>query len=57
MPKLAAFLKAEAGAAAAEYVLILAVIGTATVTAITAFGSDLSDALNRAVTALSNLSF
>ncbi|QUD88586.1 Flp family type IVb pilin [Phenylobacterium montanum] len=57
MPKVIAFLNAESGAAAAEYVLILAVLGAATVAAVTNFGGDLSDALNRAAATLSNFSF
>jgi pilus assembly protein Flp/PilA len=48
MSKFNAFLKDESGAAAAEYVLILAIIGAAIATAATTFGGTIVNALQRA---------
>ena len=48
MSKFVAFLKDESGASAAEYVLILALIGTGIALAATNFGDSLGDALDRA---------
>jgi len=48
MSKFVAFLNDESGAAAAEYVLILAIIGSAIATAAVAFGTTIADALGRA---------
>jgi pilus assembly protein Flp/PilA len=52
MDKISAFLKEESGAAAAEYVLILAIIGGALATAAVTFGASISDALTTAATYL-----
>lgn len=52
MDKFSVFLNDEAGASAAEYVLILAIIGTALYAAIGTFGTALSSALGRAGTAI-----
>ena len=48
MSKFVAFLKDESGASAAEYVLILAIIGSGIALAATNFGDSLGDALDRA---------
>ncbi len=45
MSKIVSFLKDESGAAAAEYVLIIAVMGTAIAAGAAAFGGQLSTAL------------
>lgn len=50
MTKFTAFLRDETGASAAEYVLILTIIGTVLATAITGFSSALSGALGAAAT-------
>jgi pilus assembly protein Flp/PilA len=52
MSKFVAFLNDESGASAAEYVLILAIIGSAIVAAMTAFGQSIATALGNAGTAL-----
>ncbi|QUD88587.1 Flp family type IVb pilin [Phenylobacterium montanum] len=57
MSKMASFLKDESGAAAAEYVLILAILGSAIVVAITKFGNTIATALNNAGTAISAVNF
>jgi pilus assembly protein Flp/PilA len=57
MSKIVSFLKDESGASAAEYVLILAIIGGGIVAAATAFGGSISTALGKAGTALTNLTF
>lgn len=49
MSKITAFLKDESGAAAAEYVLILAIVGTAIAGAAILLGDAISNAINRAV--------
>lgn len=46
------FLKDESGAAAAEYVLILAIVGAAVAVGALAFGGKLSDALSTIGTSL-----
>jgi pilus assembly protein Flp/PilA len=45
MTKLVAFMRDESGASAAEYVLILAVIGSAVAVAAATFGSAIGTAL------------
>ena len=50
MTKFASFLNDESGASAAEYVLILAVIGSAIVVAAALLGSSISNALSKAST-------
>ena len=52
MSKFVAFLSDESGASAAEYVLILAIIGTAIAAAVTALGGAISTALHSASTAI-----
>jgi pilus assembly protein Flp/PilA len=46
------FLKDESGAAAAEYVLIIGVMGVAIAAGATVFGGDLKDALTNIGTAI-----
>ncbi len=48
MSKFVAFLKDESGASAAEYVLILAIIGSAIAASALAFGGAISQALTDA---------
>jgi pilus assembly protein Flp/PilA len=57
MTKFAAFLRDESGASAAEYVLILAIIGGGIVAAAMAFGTSISTALGNAGDALETLTF
>jgi pilus assembly protein Flp/PilA len=57
MSKIASFLRDESGASAAEYVLILAIIGGGIVAAATAFGGSISTALGNAGDAMETLSF
>jgi pilus assembly protein Flp/PilA len=48
MSKFVAFLNDESGASAAEYVLILAIIGSAIVAAASALGTNIGTALQNA---------
>lgn len=57
MSKIVSFLKDESGASAAEYVLILAIIGGGIVAAATAFGGSISTALGNAGAALEGMTF
>lgn len=57
MTKFASFLRDESGASAAEYVLILAIIGGGIVAAATAFGGSISIALGKAGAAMETLPF
>jgi pilus assembly protein Flp/PilA len=57
MTKFNAFMSDESGAAAAEYVLILAIIGTAIAAAVGTFGQSIATALGKAGDALTNLNF
>ena len=50
MTKLVSFLNDESGASAAEYVLILAVIGSAIVAGAILLGGSISNALSKAST-------
>jgi pilus assembly protein Flp/PilA len=50
MTKFASFLNDESGASAAEYVLILAVSGSASVVGAALLGSSISNALSKAST-------
>jgi pilus assembly protein Flp/PilA len=52
-----AFLSDESGASAAEYVLILAIIGTAIAASVTAFGAAIGAALDKASLAIGSLKF
>ena len=54
MNKFAAFLRDESGASAAEYVLILAIIGSGLAAGMLAFGNSISTALGTAATNLTN---
>ena len=53
----ASYLHDESGAVAAEYALILTIIGTAIFVGITTLGSDISSALNNAGIAVSNFTY
>jgi pilus assembly protein Flp/PilA len=57
MTKFAAFLRDESGASAAEYVLILTIIGTTIAAGITIFGTALHDALERAAGKIDSYNF
>lgn len=57
MSKLVAFLNDETGASAAEYVLILAIIGSAIAASALAFGNAIGGALNKASTAISGYTY
>lgn len=50
-----AFLRDESGAAAAEYVLILAIVGTAIAGAAVLLGEAISNAMGRAVTEINGV--
>lgn len=50
------FLRDESGASAAEYALILAIVGAGIAVAAAALGGAISGALNSATTAISNAS-
>jgi pilus assembly protein Flp/PilA len=52
MNKIVAFLKDESGASAAEYAIILAIIGVGIVLALGGLKDAISDAISNAVTAL-----
>ena len=54
MTKLVALLKDESGASAAEYALILAIIGGAIALASIALGSAISTSINSAADCISN---
>jgi pilus assembly protein Flp/PilA len=51
------FLSDESGAAAAEYALILAIIGAGIATAAIALGNSISTALHTAATAISSYTY
>lgn len=53
MSKLVTFLKEENGASAAEYALILAIVGAGIAAAALALGTSISTALNAAGTCIS----
>ena len=57
MSRFKAFLRDESGASAAEYVLILAIIGTTIAVSVTAFGNALGTALGAASTAIAALKY
>jgi pilus assembly protein Flp/PilA len=52
MSKLVSFLKDESGASAAEYALILALVGVAIAVAATALGTAITGAINKATAAI-----
>jgi pilus assembly protein Flp/PilA len=51
------FLRDESGAAAAEYALILTIIGTTLLVAVGTLGNDIGTALNNAGTAITGYSY
>lgn len=55
MSKFTSFLVDESGASAAEYVLILAILGSAIAAAMVLFGGAISTALNEAGKGLTDL--
>lgn len=57
MSKFVAFLKDESGASAAEYVLILAIIGSAIAGSAVLFGASVGGALDRAGDVIEGISF
>jgi pilus assembly protein Flp/PilA len=57
MSKFVAFMRDESGASAAEYVLILAILGSAIALAMTTFGGSISTALGKAGAAIGKVSF
>jgi len=57
MTNFSAFLRDESGASAAEYVLILTIIGTALFAAIGVFGTALSTALGKAGTSIGKFTY
>jgi len=57
MNKIVAFLKDESGASAAEYVLILAIIGSGVALAMGTFGQAIADALKSAGDGLKGVDF
>ena len=57
MTKFVAFMRDESGASAAEYVLILAILGSAIVLAMTTFGGSISTALGKAGSKLTSMTF
>lgn len=57
MNKFSAFLRDESGASAAEYVLILTIIGTVLVTAVTSLRTAIGGALTAAATAITGYSY
>ena len=54
MSKISAFLKGEDGASAAEYALILAIVGAAIAAAAIFLGSTIAAAVNSAATCISS---
>jgi pilus assembly protein Flp/PilA len=57
MSKFVSFLNDESGASAAEYVLILAIIGSAIAASALAFGGAIATALNNASTAVAGYTY
>ena len=57
MTKFVAFMRDESGASAAEYVLILAILGSAIAAAMVTFGGSISTALGKAGTKLTDMTF
>ena len=54
---ISSYLSDESGAAAAEYALILTIIGSALALGVTALGNDISTALKAAGTAISSYNY
>jgi pilus assembly protein Flp/PilA len=57
MSKFLSFGKDESGAAAAEYALILAIVGAGIAAAAVLLGNDIANAITGAATAISGLTF
>jgi pilus assembly protein Flp/PilA len=57
MTKFASFLRDESGASAAEYVLILTIIGTTLAAAVLTFGSAMAGALGKATATINGYTF
>jgi pilus assembly protein Flp/PilA len=57
MTKLVAFMRDESGASAAEYVLILAVVGSAVALAAATLGTAIGDAMNLVSSFLGTITF
>jgi pilus assembly protein Flp/PilA len=57
MTKFVSFMQDESGASAAEYVLILAIIGSAIAVSVTAFGNAIGAALDKAASSINALTF
>lgn len=57
MSKFVAFLNDESGASAAEYVLILPIIGTAIAASMTLFGGAIAGALDKASASINALKY
>jgi pilus assembly protein Flp/PilA len=57
MRSILSFLRDETGAAAAEYALILAIVGAGLATAAVALGTDIATALSYAGSAISGTNF
>jgi pilus assembly protein Flp/PilA len=56
MSKIVSFLKDESGASAAEYALILAIVGIGIVTAATALKGEIGGAMNRTAAVIATAS-
>ena len=54
MSKVLSYLREEDGASAAEYALILAIIGTAIAVAMLTLGSNIANAINKAANCIAN---
>jgi len=54
MTKVTAFLRDESGASAAEYALILAIVGLGIVVAVGALKDSISNAINKTATTISS---
>ena len=52
MTKIVSFLRDESGAAAAEYAIVLALVGVAIVTALGLLGTNINTAIGKASTAI-----
>lgn len=57
MSKFKAFFRDESGAAAAEYALILAIVGSGIAAAAVVLGGAISTTINAAATAISGITF
>ncbi len=57
MHSILAFVRDDSGAAAAEYALLLAIIGSGLAAGAILLGQDISDALSKAGSAISSMTF